>query len=369
MAKMFDRFTEAERKALSPFIKRVAIEEGETLFKEGEPSEEIYFIESGSVEIFRENHLLTALGAGDSVGEASAVLQHQPRSITVVGLERTEFTAFDLASFKKSPLASSPLNDKIAHLLVETMAEKLDYGEGKMLMFARDRLSLAETRLRMGQFLVCFLIAISVFFFVVKVVASLNLHLKVHTFISIPLIFILFSFVILFIQISSYPLTFFGLTWKHGWRATGEALLWSPVILLILVGVKWLLIEFVPDLHNEPLFKSIGFSLKKYSVIDQLAVALAYPIFVPLQELIARGFMQGCLENFLIGKNRVLLSIVLSNLMFSTLHLQFSLQLALVTLFLGFFWGWLYTRHHTLVGVTVSHIIVGLVGFLGIGLF
>jgi len=221
----------------------------------------------------------------------------------------------------------------------------------------------------MGQFLVCFLIAISVFFFVVKVVASMNLHLKVHTFVSIPLIFILFSFVILFIQISSYPLTFFGLTWKHGWKSSVEALLWSPVILVVMVGLKWLLIEFVPALHDQPLFKSLAFSLKNYSVIDQVAVALAYPMFVPLQELIARGFMQGCLENFLIGKNRVFLSIVLSNLMFSTLHLQFSLQLALVTLFLGFFWGWLYTRHHTLVGVTVSHIVVGLVGFLVIGLF
>jgi membrane protease YdiL (CAAX protease family) len=76
--------------------------------------------------------------------------------------------------------------------------------------------------------------------------------------------------------------------------------------------------------------------------------------------------MQGPLVRFLTGKHRNLWSILISNLAFGALHLQLSLQYGIIVFIIGCFWGWLYSRNPTLIGVCVSHIILGTwVGILG----
>ncbi len=41
--------------------------------------------------------------------------------------------------------------------------------------------------------------------------------------------------------------------------------------------------------------------------------------------------------------------------------------MAIGTLLLGGFWGWLYSKHQTIVGISISHVIVGIwyIIFLG----
>ena len=70
---------------------------------------------------------------------------------------------------------------------------------------------------------------------------------------------------------------------------------------------------------------------------------------------------------FLTGKYRVLVSILLSNLLFSATHLHVSVKLALLVFPVGVFWGWLYNRHTTVIGIIVSHIIVGLFALFVVG--
>ena len=81
---------------------------------------------------------------------------------------------------------------------------------------------------------------------------------------------------------------------------------------------------------------------------------------VPLQELVVRGALQGFLHEFLSGRGRLTWAIVLSNLMFSTAHVFISPFYSYATFGLGLFWGVLYARQGTLVGVSVSHAIVGI---------
>jgi hypothetical protein len=98
---------------------------------------------------------------------------------------------------------------------------------------------------------------------------------------------------------------------------------------------------------------------------------LAYSVFAPVQEFIARGCFQSSFQNFLMGKHRILLSIVISNLMFSMTHLHISTRFALLAFAPGLFWGWQYARHKNLIGISISHVIIGLsasifIGFPGI---
>jgi membrane protease YdiL (CAAX protease family) len=93
-----------------------------------------------------------------------------------------------------------------------------------------------------------------------------------------------------------------------------------------------------------------------------------YVVLAAVQEFLVRGVLQGSLQEFLTGRHVIWKSILISNLLFSTLHLHLSVSFALMAFLPGLFWGWLYSRHRTLIGVTISHILIGawIFYFLGV---
>ena len=63
-------------------------------------------------------------------------------------------------------------------------------------------------------------------------------------------------------------------------------------------------------------------------------------------------------------------AVLLSTLMFTQIHLHLTPAYAIAVFFPSLFWGALYARHRTLVGVSVSHILIGIyvAFFLGLPL-
>jgi len=70
--------------------------------------------------------------------------------------------------------------------------------------------------------------------------------------------------------------------------------------------------------------------------------------------------VQGCLQHMLSGRNATWRAILVSNAVFSISHQHLGLAYALLVFVPGLFWGWLYQRHRSLVGVCVSHVLIGL---------
>ena len=98
-------------------------------------------------------------------------------------------------------------------------------------------------------------------------------------------------------------------------------------------------------------------------------VPLAYVLLSsPIQELIFRGTLQARLKEFLIGKHHVGLSIFVSNLLFALIHIAVSSVLSVFAFLAGLFWGWLYNKHKTLVGVVISHMMIGGWAFFVLGI-
>ena len=92
-------------------------------------------------------------------------------------------------------------------------------------------------------------------------------------------------------------------------------------------------------------------------------LTLVYVVFVPLQELIYRGGVQGALEHFIAGPHRRWQAIVGSNIIFSAAHLYISPGLSVTAFVAGLFWGWLYSRQRALAGVSLSHLLLGFFAF------
>jgi membrane protease YdiL (CAAX protease family) len=76
--------------------------------------------------------------------------------------------------------------------------------------------------------------------------------------------------------------------------------------------------------------------------------------------MVARSGIQSSMMMFLRSRHRVSMSIFMSTLLFSATHLHTGFIFAAAVFPMGLFWGWLYSRHPTLVGVVCSHLLIGI---------
>jgi hypothetical protein len=81
-----------------------------------------------------------------------------------------------------------------------------------------------------------------------------------------------------------------------------------------------------------------------------------------VQELVARGLLQGSLQKMFTGALVPMRASIVANAVFSVSHQHLGLGYALAVFIPGLFWGWLYHRHGSLLGVSISHIVIGLWG-------
>jgi putative ABC transport system ATP-binding protein len=93
-------FADADRQP-----EEVRLEAGEVLFRQGEKGELIYFVESGSLEVYRELadggvEALAVIDAGNYVGELGPIL-NMPRSASVRALADTVLTGYTVRAFRQ----------------------------------------------------------------------------------------------------------------------------------------------------------------------------------------------------------------------------------------------------------------------------
>ena len=124
------------------------------------------------------------------------------------------------------------------------------------------------------------------------------------------------------------------------------------------------LVHTVPDMMGAPVFELS----RSEDAVTVVVSAIAYAISAPVQEMVARSGMQSSFMMFLTSRHKVWWSIFLSTFLFSSIHLHVSVILAVLVFPFGLFWGWLYARRPTLVGVSLSHVAIGLFALYVVGI-
>jgi CRP-like cAMP-binding protein len=99
---LFQAVHDDDLRALADGAKRLHLQEGKIVFKEGSPADSLYVVLSGSVKIFihdagKELVLDTKKG-GEYFGEM--MLDYQPRSASIATLEPSEFAVISRDNFK-----------------------------------------------------------------------------------------------------------------------------------------------------------------------------------------------------------------------------------------------------------------------------
>ena len=100
---LFEAVDEEGLRTLAERAKLRSLAAGRLAFKEGEPADSLYIVLSGAVKIFLNDEtgkemVLDTKKAGDYFGEM--MLDHRPRSASVMVLEASEFAVISRSDFK-----------------------------------------------------------------------------------------------------------------------------------------------------------------------------------------------------------------------------------------------------------------------------
>lgn len=356
-----------DRAALAGLLRevgrRVRLAPGEDLIVEGEPADALYFVESGRFEVRKrgtqggETHRIREAHAGAVVGEV-ALLDRGTRSATVRALEDSEVLLLRIGKLQAGadevlyPATQMRLN------LAHEMARRVRDSTESTVHHLEQSLQEAETRAEMGRFMTRVLTGTCLYMFALGVMQPLKGLVADSTVISAVILLCFAGALFVNIRTSMFPLSAYGFTLR-AWRpAVREAVLFSLPVLALIVLLKWVLIQTLPALAGAPLFG--WYRHTGLGTGATLAVLVAYALFVPLQEMVARSGIQSSFMMFLRSRRKVAMSIFMSTLLFSATHLHTSATFAALAFPVGLFWGWLYSRNPTLVGVVVSHLVIGI---------
>ena len=137
----------------------------------------------------------------------------------------------------------------------------------------------------------------------------------------------------------NYKDTDLGITKKNMVQSIKRVL---PLTLLILIST---LVYYFLGLSN-------------YSNTNNISFYIFYILIsCPIQEILYRSVLKCYLDEFRISN---ITKIIIASILFSYLHIvYFNLLTLIFTLLIGFYWNYCYYKDNNIVGVTISHIILG----------
>lgn len=367
---LFQNLSEESLKTLHEISEEIRLKKGDFLMKEGDPASELFFIIEGDIEIIKydvetkTHFVVNILHAGDTVGE-QALIDKGRRSASTRAATDTRLYKITFADLNKLPKQHPDFlaaYNEISRRISQKLRETTDVAAVAL----KNELIEYKNRVSMGSFLVYVITAITLFVYTMHPLKYALTHVTDTTYISVPLIIALTLFAVLIIRACPFPLSVFGFTTRNWKKAIFEAVVFTIPVLAFIAFGKWCFIQFIPFYKGHAVFEP--FALMPNATFKHwLLNSLIYCLFIPIQEIMARGALQGPLEKFLAGKNKVLVSIFISNLIFSAAHVFLSEQIALIVFFSGLYFGWLYSRTYTLVGVILAHCLVGVWGLNVVG--
>ena len=141
-----------------------------------------------------------------------------------------------------------------------------------------------------------------------------------------------------------------------------QALVWTAPLLLLVLVLKLAWSRWVPSMADQQLFDPTAvFSGRPFDLGFYLIAISLYVVHAPLQKLVARAGLQGTLQNFIPARPGSInwKAILISNLLFASAHSFIGFWFCVAAFVPGLFWGWMFAKQRSLVGVSISHIVVG----------
>jgi CRP-like cAMP-binding protein len=343
--------------------KEVDIAKGECFIQEGEPAHTFFVILEGKVDVLKrsphdnELHRLTQLTKNDITGEMT-LLNRNKRIATLTATEHTKVLVFETQAIK----GNHKLYEKLTNTLGNLLANRLDFTNEVTVVSMAKQLDEEKKRSALGLYFVRLIYLLSGYSITITLMDKYKdtLGITDSTPLTIAILLVACALMYVIMKKSHISLKTFGIT-TDNWQFALKDAFWLTVpILFIIILIKWVIISHNPAQH---LFQPFISFMKKNEVNYNLyfITLVLYIVFSPLQEFMIRGALQGGLQDLLLGSkiHRVITAIIVSNVIFATLHLHLSLFYVFLTFIMGCYWGYIFARSRSLIGVAMSHVIVG----------
>lgn len=346
--------------ALAEHIQRQSFDASEVVFREGDKGKRIFLIESGEVAVFREDERfrLNTLGPGESFG-AMALLNNIPRSASVMATQPSELCYLTIGALKKlAAEGQEGIYLQITKNHLYDLYEVVNKSDHQIIDSIKRELKASKASIAFASFFTTIVFLISLYVFMLRSSIGWIEHLRDSTYVTSGMLLFTLGILILMMKRNQYPIRYYGLNLKNWRKAVPEALMWSLGFILFATAAKAIWLWLAPGHEGQALWSLPGY--KDGSIRQSLIYAGIYTLFAPVQEFFARGVIQGTLQKFLTGRLIKARAIAISTLLFSVTHVHLDLAFAFMTIIPSIFWGIMYARQDSLLGVSISHILIGL---------
>lgn len=144
-----------------------------------------------------------------------------------------------------------------------------------------------------------------------------------------------------------------------------ESIVYSLLFCLIVFIIKVLIIQYVTKFQGTPYIAILAPSA---NVNTLLIYILLYTLFAPVQAMIFHSFIEGPLVDLLDIRFRAFICIGLATLFFASAHLAVGFYFTVMVFLPILFWCVLYYKHRCVWTIMISHILIGNILLLIIGM-
>lgn len=363
---LFKGLSQRQLNTLEGLLEEFRFLPGDYIITEGEIGDCLYVIEKGEVAIKKGAINVATKKTTEHFG-AMAMVERAPRSADVVAASEVVVNKLAFVALEK------PENEAIyAQIFANHVYDKhedLRNMNDAMVQEVEAKLDEAKKRVEAGQFFAGLIFWLVSYEFLLGLFMEYGNVLHNDTLLNIlnPSMMVVFGIAAYWrASKSEFPLSAYGINLNNWKKNVRQALIWTAMFFVVLLISKWLLTIFVPFYQGKPIIDLT--QIQQYSWSTLIIMYVAYAFLAPVQEFIVRGVIQTSLAKLLKSDEKQLMPILISNLMFSGFHIHMNFKFAVMTLVPGIFWGMLYARQKSLLGVSISHIMIGLFTLICLGL-
>lgn len=135
-------------------MRTLSLQLGDVLYREGDPSDQVYFIESGMVEVRRsldgDDVVVATLGKGEILGEMG-IIRECPRSTTILAAGDVRLVALDRNTFLTAFGGKNGLGLKLLRMICERLCTTTDNAQAPVPPDQALRQSIGDIRLLPGS--------------------------------------------------------------------------------------------------------------------------------------------------------------------------------------------------------------------------
>jgi CRP-like cAMP-binding protein/membrane protease YdiL (CAAX protease family) len=372
---LFHGVTDEQLAELRSFCHERQFGPNELIVREGSLDPHVYMLIDGVAHVTKTSSTgdvqmrIAVLGSGDVLGELQIVDPH-PASASVVAVTHVTALVMDLDIIT----GSAALTDVRAILLGnigKILAARLRTTTSGSADAMQRELDESRARVHAGRFIVLMFTMLAVYQLAISALVLVPGTVRPRTSV-ISFIFVIWSAfpIVLALRHTPFALESYGLTMRNGGRIAVQALIWTAPLLLLVLVLKFAWLRWAPSITNQQLFDPAAvFSGRPFDLGFYLIAICLYMVHAPLQELVARAGLQGTLQNFIPTQPGRInwKAILISNLLFASAHSFIGFWFCVGAFAPGLFWGWMFAKQRSLVGVSISHIAVGVWAIFVVG--